>query len=128
MRVMGDQVFTMKCAIKSKYIIDYRCEDYYYRYNPTSVVNTTNDASEYIIKCVNHVYRAMKEDGMTIDRSYYLENHYLPIKMEMLVAIRLKSRGSKELPLLDHDINIYKYLRTVKYKLAYLFLKTIGRI
>ena len=128
MRLMGDQVFTMKCALKSPYIVDYSHQDYFYRYNPNSVIQTTRDASEYIIRCVNYVYEAMVEDGMTKARSAYLETNYLPIKMELLVYSRYKSGGTGLLPSLDAEIEIRKYLRGWKYILAYYYLKFMKRL
>lgn len=128
MRLMGDQVFTMKCAIKSPFIVEFTNQDYFYRYNPNSVIQTTRDASEFIIRCVNYVYEAMKEDGMTQARKFYLENNYLPIKMELLVATRFKSRGTGLLPLLNNEIDIPKYLRGWRYKLAYTYLKILKRL
>ncbi len=128
MKLMGDQVFTMKCAMKSPLIVEYRVQDYFYRFNPHSVISTTKDASEFIIRCLNYVYEAMKEDGLTEARHNYLENEYIPIKVKFLIASRFKSGGSAPLPPLNKDIEIHNYIYGWKYKLAYFYLRIRRRL
>lgn len=129
MRVLGDQVFTMKCAMKSKFIAVYKEKDYYYRFNPTSLLQTTKDTSEYIIRCLNYVYEAMKEDDFTPTRKSYLNNVYIPLKIENLLSVRFKSHSKVPLAVqINSDIKISHYLRSFKYRVAYMYLKLLHRI
>lgn len=124
MKVLGDQVFTMRCAMKSKIIAECKIKDYYYRYNPTSVINTTRDTSEYIIRCLNYVYTAFYEDGITPARFDYLEKVYIPNKIEALLNTRFHcGKRDTQLPHLSHGIMIRKYLKSFKAKALYLVLK-----
>lgn len=129
MRVLGDQVFTMKCAMKSKFIAVYKEKDYYYRFNPTSLLHTTKDTSEYIIRCLNYVYEAMKEDDYTPVRQSYMNKIYIPLKIENLLSVRFKSRSKAPLHVrINSDIKIVYYLRNIKYWGAYMYLKLFHRI
>lgn len=113
MKVLEDQVFSMRLALKAEKImvIDY---PFYYYYQDLESQGNRNFHVDDVIRCVNYLWKEFANNQNRFIRSYF-HNKYLPIKMGM---IKKFCKGGSSSVSLCKEIDAARYL--LKYHLRIL--------
>lgn len=123
MKILEDQVFSIKCALLSKNILLYRKRHYHYVDNELGLTKSNKSRVNDIVLCINELYPILSNSNSSHIRDY-LYKTWLPIKVDMLVSESLKFKG-KFLPII---INIRPYVNTFRGLIKYYLAKFLGRI
>lgn len=124
MRLMEDQVFSIKYALKSESIAISNKKNYviYGNLNPDKYPNSAHD----IILCINKIWDDIKYVKSPIILDYFSKIYFPNKILQLLIAIY---RGSAPLGAkLSPEITIHKYCVSWKSKLLYPYLKLLGKI
>ena len=128
MRVLEDQVLSIKCATLANNIMVLESPKNYYYFsgNSNSITKQQRDTSDDIIRCVNAVYESFKRmpSADSVLKNYFYKK-YLPIKLDLLCGNRLHNRKSKPNVKFNEDICIPFSQLTTRTKAKYLLTKIL---
>ena len=93
MKILEDQVFSIKCALLSRSILLYRKRHYHYVDNELGLTKSSQSRANDIVLCINELSPLFSNSNSSLIRDYFY-NTWLPIKVDMLVSESLKlNRG-----------------------------------
>lgn len=126
MRILEDQVFSLKCAMFSRRIMEFNKKNYFYYVNPYSLTETPHNHSNDIIRCINYTFDILCNSGDSdIDR--YFHKKYMPIKISLLLSELLRF-GQKSEVNIRYELDLKEYVKGAKAHITFFMLKLRGII
>ena len=89
MKILEDQVFSIRCALLSRSILLYRKRHYHYVDNELGLTKSSQSRANDIVLCINELCPLFSNSNSSLIRDYFY-NTWLPIKVDMLVSESLK--------------------------------------
>lgn len=121
MRILEDQVFSLRCAMLSRKIMIMDKPCYFYYVNPSSVTETSRNCANDVIRCINYAFDILCNSGED-DIDCYFHKKYMPVKTTLLLSEILRL-GHKPDVTIRSDLNLKEYITGAKANLMFFLLK-----
>lgn len=121
MRILEDQVLSLRCAMLSEKIMIINQPDYLYYINPNSLTESSNNNSNDIIRCINYAYEILCNKGYPeIDK--YFHKRYMPVKISLLLD-EIMRYGCSTKEQINCDLKPWTYIKGIKSHIKFFILK-----
>ena len=121
MRILEDQVFSLRCAMLSRKIMIMDKPCYFYYVNPSSVTETSRNCANDVIRCINYAFDILCNSGED-DIDCYFHKKYMPVKTTLLLSEILRL-GHKPDVTIRSDLTLKEYITGAKANLMFFLLK-----
>ncbi len=122
MKILEDQVFSIKYALKAECIAVAYSTDYMYFTPPicahAGIEKYPNSVSD-TVRCINYVYESLLQSSIKPD---YFDRVYFPAKINSLLTELAMGHKIKDVSLCS-SINVWRYCKSFKAKIRYLIAR-----